>query len=275
VTDFRPDLFSAPGVHGALVEKKHDGVRALWLGDRLTSREGAPLWATQAWWPALAKIANRDGVPMMLDGEWIEPGGFQATLRAFQRGAKVEASGRLVLFDAIPLAEWEADAGTMPLSARKRVLSAFGAGCPPFVTVEAGKRIWSPVEAQSAAEAIWARGGEGVVIKDASAPYIRSRGPAWLRIKRKLTVDAVVIEVVPAKDDPLRLATLVVNFEGRRVRLNCAALPLRERHAAMYDPGKLIGRVVEVEAMERTERGSLRQPRFGRWRDDKGKGEGI
>lgn len=268
VRDYRPELFSAGGVHGAVLEEKDDGIRALWFRGKLWSREGVPLLATEAWWPQLEALESRYGVPMFFDSEWTEPGGFEATRRTFQTGG-AEACGRLRLFDALPLAEWEAGASTLTLIGRKRLLDDAMAQRPlPNLSAMPWQRIWMGKVAEGAAAAIWQRGGEGVVVKDGSSLYTRGRSAAWLRIKCRLTVDCPVVEAIPDRRDPALLGALVVDHEGVRVRVDCTKLPPEDRARAMHYPERLIGRMVEVEAMERTERGSLRSPRLKAWKDN-------
>lgn len=110
-------------------------------------------------------------------------------------------------------------------------------------------------------------GGEGIVVKDPRAPHKPGRSGAWQKLKRVETFDLKVIGVVEGRGSYEGTAgALLCDFNGHQVRVG-SGMTMRQRIEAFRMPP--IGHVVEVEAMERTKAGSLRHPRFIRWRDDK------
>lgn len=248
VTDYAPRLdWSGP----AWIEAKHDGIRALWIDGELVTRNGIPIAATAHWWPMFRRMEERAGQRLVIDGEWIEPGGFDATRRAFQAGGKVAAVGRVYVWDAMPYSVWESGTDERPQRERRAALMGLlhDEGepirrCPGRLVERIGK-------AQDAARYVWAQGGEGVVVKNPAAPYIRARTPDWLRIKRQMTVDCRVMGIETTDTGKIRLA---IDYHGRNARV--IAKP------GAIDPARIVGHVVEVTAMEETEGGNLRQPRF-------------
>ncbi len=88
----------------------------------------------------------------------------------------------------------------------------------------------------------------------------------WLKLKRSLTLDAVVIGVVPGKG---RFAGLIGSVvcrlaSGETVKVG-AGLADSER---ALPADSVIGRMIELAGLGRTDSGSVRHPRFVRWRTD-------
>lgn len=180
-----------------LAEPKVDGIRALWIGGkvcRLLTREGNMIGAGDCVVDPLNDLEAAFGKPMFFDGEIAHPDGFEATLASFRRGVPDPAL-TLWLFDAVPLDVWAAAGRTAPLGDRKAALrSVFGAGGRPAVGLLKGEAI-DGRNVQAAAQDRIARGLEGIVLKDATSPYVRGRGADWRRIKALATTDAQVITV--------------------------------------------------------------------------------
>lgn len=225
-----------------VVETKHDGLRLLWIGGELVTREGVPFDAAEHLRPTFERLERRVGCRMFFDSEFVVDGGFLPTLTAFKRAAPNR--GRAMLFDCVPLAVWRGGtiAGNLSLASRRRQLETiFDDWRPDDVRLVEQWRGVSPV---AKAEEIWAAGGEGIVLKDRHSPYVRGRSPAWLKLKRKLTLACEVVEILNAG------AAAIVKHEGRKLRVAIAP-PLRGR--------VLDGQRVVVEAMEWTQAGALRQ----------------
>lgn len=231
-------------------EEKHDGIRLLWIDGRILTREGEPMECASHIAPELARLQRRFGEAMMFDGEYVEPGGFHATLGAFKRG---QGAGFLHLFDAVPIEAWKAGRYDRPLYQRRLMIrTAMDEWQPrtfglveswPLASVEAGRAI---------VEALWAQGKEGAVLKRSSSPYVRARSPMWLKWKRRLELTGVVLDVLSNG------AAVRVAIDGRKHRV---AVPPGLRAGLT---GSLVGMTARVTAMEWTERGSLRGGSFVR-----------
>jgi DNA ligase 1 len=131
---------------------------------------------------------------------------------------------------------------------------------------------------------------EGLIVKDPHAPYYRKRHHAFAKIKGEMTVDVVVVDAIEGTGRfEGMLGALVVDFGGVRVNvgtgfdeaqrasfyeawqndLNCRNDWIKGAPSLDSFRGELLGRLIEVEAHEVTPDGSLRHPRFVRFRDDK------
>ncbi len=188
---------------GTWVEEKHDGVRAAYIDGRLLTREGVEIGGVGHILHRLSGIERAYCRPLFLDGEFIAPGGFQATLRHIGQGLRAPEQGTLHLFDVLHADEWQANNCDRPLYERKAMLSrlvgiqsddddgwTWRAGTygkepdgPPVAIIP---DVWCGTQAdvEQMASEIWARGGEGVVVKDAMSLYRRERSNAWRKFKR-------------------------------------------------------------------------------------------
>jgi DNA ligase-1 len=270
VVDYTPRFFPAGG---AIVERKHDGIRALWIKGQLLTRNGVPIWCSAHLWPQLAELERRLGGAFMIDGEYEEPGGFIGTLRRFNEtryeNGPAKGWGKLYIWDAVPLDVWQGQAHGLPLIARKAALRAALAGAGDGLVYVGHRDAHCDGFAASLANEAFAAGHEGVVIKEPLSLHLCGRSRAWQRIKRKLTLDLRVIGYTEGKGDRAgTLANIIVDLEGRAVKVGIG-FSERERAELFWFPERIAGRIAEISAMEVSEWGGLRQPSFIRWRDDK------
>lgn len=267
VTNYAPRYL--PDRH-AIVERKHDGVRGLWINRQLITRGGLPIWCTAHLWPSLARLsAMLDGA--FLDMEYVEVGGFGATARrvskAIHERGPVDGFGHVFIWDAVPEVLWRRGGGGDPLLDRKvrlrAALATLGDDRLRYVdhVAVASEAHLCQLEAVE-----YARGGEGVVVKDGRGLHHAGRSRLWQRLKRKLSLDLPVIGYSEATVGG-ELGSIIVDHDGVGVRVH-AGFGDRDRATLWHSPAALIGRIAEVEAMEKTDYNSLRQPRFTGWRDD-------
>jgi ATP-dependent DNA ligase len=237
-----------------LLEEKHDGIRLLWRDAELTTREGEPFPAAEHLRPIFQRLEARAGWPMFFDCEFTVEGGFLATLAAFRRGEPGE--GRAMLFDGFPLSQWREGASVLTQEGRRAVLKTiFDDYRPDGVhLVSQVPAPWAPANVLLAAQAVWKRGGEGLMVKNRHERYNRTRNGAWLKLKRSLKLVATVLEVL---NDG---AAVRLDYQGHKVRV---AVPPHLRDQA---PPSVANSAVVV-AMEWTEKGSLRQGRVESFSD--------
>ena len=269
VTDYDPKYLPSGG---AIVERKHDGWRAIWLRGELVSRSGATLWSTAHLWPALRELEARFGEPMMFDGEYVVADSFAATSTecngAKNAGAPVEGGGVLHIFDAVPMSVWEGREAGMTLRHRKKTLAnrMFVRGDLHLVEHFEGS---FPEQILNCAMLRIRDGDEGIVIKDPRALHAAGRSRAWMRLKRSLTLDLRVIGYGERKGDNAgTLAHIIVDNGGKACKV-ASGFDERERATLLHYPERMIGRIAEIGAMEILDSGALRQAKFLRWRDDK------
>jgi len=284
VTDYDPKFLPSGG---AIVERKHDGWRAIWLRGELVSRSGATLWSTAHLWPALRELEARFGEPMTFHGEYVVAEDFMATSSecnsAKNAAMPVEGRGVLHLFDAVPVQVWDGRERGHRLEYRKYLLKGELANLRSygtrgyhlhFVDHKAAHSDWDVQPMFDIAERY---GHEGIVIKDPRSFHAAGRSRTWMRLKRSLTLDLRVIgyteqmrkvEGVKGGVPDGVLGSITVDNGGKPVKVGIG-FDERERAVLWHHPDRLIGRIAEIAAMEITDNGSLRQPRFLRWRDDK------
>lgn len=115
-------------------------------------------------------------------------------------------------------------------------------------------------EVAAVAREVWARGGEGLVLKKATSLYeAGKRSREWLKIKRVLSATLVVDSCTP---DSVQLRdpdghTAVVEPRNRRERARLAV-----------NPAAFIGRQLLIEHRGRARDGSYRHAVWDRWADE-------
>jgi bifunctional non-homologous end joining protein LigD len=194
------------GAHGELscaiadpahyvVEEKFDGFRGLLKLERgsvsLLNREGLEKGRTvnaPALAAALTALADADPelwAGTILDGELVgESWNDTAHLLG---GAGRSASGlRYIVFD-LPFCAG-IDLRPRPWGERRAILeSRFAAlSAPAELSI-----LLTPTT--GVVEAIWERGGEGVIIKDRLAPYVSGDRSAWSKVKREQSAEGVIL----------------------------------------------------------------------------------
>lgn len=189
--------------HGTMVEQKHDGVRAYYLGGVLRTREGMEIGGAGHILWRIQSIERAYGRPMFMDGEFIAPGGYQATLKHIGQGLRAPEQGTLHCFDCLHADEWQANDCDRPLYERKAMLGRLmGMQDDPSLSWDwrpgtHGKEPDGPAlaivedewcatqaDVEAMAQRIWVAEGEGVMVKDAESVYRRARTDAWRKYKR-------------------------------------------------------------------------------------------
>ncbi|NUZ04573.1 DNA ligase [Piscinibacter koreensis] len=165
-----------------LVSEKYDGVRALWDGTGLRHRSGRPL-AAPAWFTA--------GLPAEpLDGElWMGRRRFDRLSAVVRRHTPDDAGWRSVRYLVFELPN---GAGTFAERAA-RIATLVAATRLAHVEAVAQRRVADPGALQRLLDATVAAGGEGLMLHDAAAPYVRGRSDALSKLKPYLDAEAVVV----------------------------------------------------------------------------------
>lgn len=217
----------------------------------------------------------------VLDGE-ITSASFQELMTQVHRKSNANASDALYsVFEFMTLREFLAGGCNVPQLKRRRNLKDFmgnfidcdNVNCLPFweadLDTEEGRAKLDEMRDRAAE-----LGLEGVMVKDANAPYECKRTAAWLKIKPNITVDLTVVNIEPGTGrNEGRLGALVCEGEdnGRRIRVNVGSgFSDRDRDLYWTNASSVLSQVVEVKADAVTQNQdgsySLRFPRFVRFR---------
>lgn len=194
---------------GMYAEVKHDGFRAGYFRGRsgrpgLWTRNGHAIEGVGHILHELAIMEAVAGCSLFLDGEFIVDGTLAATKAWCERGHKTGGeAGTFHLFDCLTDAEWRAGGSDRPLYQRKAWLAELWAAVPdhalsweyrpgshgrepdaPPVEILADEWVADRADIEALANRVWAQNLEGLMLKDAEAPYWRGRNNHWLKVKR-------------------------------------------------------------------------------------------
>ncbi|ASI67537.1 DNA ligase [Diaphorobacter nitroreducens] len=192
------------------VSEKYDGVRALWTGQQLISRQGlpirAPAWFTAGWPP----------VPM--DGElWAGRGQFAAAQAAVAQATPDDARWRALRYMVFDLPRVPGGFGErLPLL--RRTVAHLG---QPWVQPAAQWRVSSHTELMGQLHRLEKAGAEGLMLRRDDAPYRGGRSDDLLKLKTFEDAEAVVVGQEPGRGKYAGQtgALLVALPDGRRLRL--------------------------------------------------------
>lgn len=287
-----------------LFEIKWDGYRALLFVDpsgasNLVSRNRQPFDAA---FPELASLGGwLTRFPAVVDGEIValKPDGkpdFQTLQnrygfnRSGRTASRAKSSGATVVYMAFDILYLDGrDLTGLPLVERRDILDQTIRRGGPIRISEAIEK-----DGEKLFEKLRALGMEGVIAKRASSPYMQQRSRAWLKIKAKQTMDAVIGGYTESRAEGRPFASLLIGaYSGDRLQpighvgtgcdeqdMDAIARLMRERESAS-SPFAVRARVnghahwlrpdlvCEVEFSERTGDGQLRHPVFVRLRPDK------
>lgn len=203
--DWRGDIPAG----GVMAEEKRDGWRCLYLTGidgkpRLFTRQGHLIEGAGHIAYRLSLMERAAGEPMVFDGEFQIGESLAATKHWCETGWRAGGeAGTFHAFDCLTMAEWRAGGTDTPLYARKARLQALARAVDedPALSWEfrpgsRGDERWRtscPIlpdlwlsdagDVLTEARRVWAAGGEGLMLKNAEAPYRRNRNAAWQKVK--------------------------------------------------------------------------------------------
>lgn len=287
-----------------IVEPKLDGVRVLCVAQHdgrisFLSRTGKPFPAighlandvevmiqnlrTQLrdtkWEKAILDEHGRMGV--VLDGEIIA-GSFNKTSGDIRRKSAAATDAEYHLFDVISLTEFMSPGPASPMYMERRNLLEKLHTFSESSAIKIVPRYFahSVEDIRSLYDAFQARGLEGAMVKNPAGAYAKSRSHGWLKLKSEETLDLIVVDAFEGTGQfKGQLGGLVVDMSnGVHVRVGGGFSATEreelwknftlERDGGVPDE-RVLGRMIEVRYHEETPDGSLRHPRFVRFRDDK------
>lgn len=270
--DWSESSISAGG--GWVADVKLDGIRCLYIDDRLVTLEGQPLNAARHCLAALRELQHHYGQPMFFDGEYVEEEGYEATLAAYRKG---EGQGVLWLFDAVPLAEWINDKATATLAQRRaQLLINHHAVRSPWLGALALFDIPDELAARMLFAEMRKHHYEGIVLKRRASLYRRARNDDWLRMKPHDTTDMTLIDI--EGNDKTGARRLVCRDISGPVILTKGFNDIRRllwtNRDIMLGNDNAPGVLVEVGHCGRTAKGKPRHAVFSKLRQDRLPGGG-
>lgn len=218
---------------------------------------------------------------IVLDGEMVSTS-FQALMTQMHRKSNVQSEDAyLVLFDILPLSEFQAGESVLGQRRRSNLLRSMkpvfdkigGIEIVPQMEVDLDDFVGQMQFKQYNQDAI-DQGLEGIMIKDVDAIYEAKRSVSWLKMKPVISVDLAITAVEEGTGKNMgKLGALVCagTDQGREILVNVGSGLTDAQRAEMWDgQAELIGQVVEVraDAVTQNQDGtySLRFPRFMRFR---------
>jgi DNA ligase 1 len=211
----------------------------------------------------LCKLAGESHI--QLDGEIIT-GSFNKTVSEARRKDSQALDAQYHIFDWI-----DEKRAQKPYSERYMALMDLAKKAvlhsePP------GNGLWvvscRDVALQSEADNLYQefldQGYEGLMLKDPNAPYQHKRSHAWMKMKEERSIDTPIVgwEWGTGKYEGM-IGAFLIEHNGVRVKVGSGLTDeLRDANPVDY-----LQRLIEVSYQHETPDGSLRHPRFKRFRD--------
>lgn len=176
----------------------------------------------------------------------------------------------VVAFDAVPVADWRAGKCDESYKDRlARLRGAWHASPVPAIIVAPASDAGA---SRGFANALVKQGGyDGAILRRADAPWTTgaSKNGEAIKVKPVQSLDLEVVDWFPGKGKhEWRAGGIVVQYLGETTEVG-TGFSDKERADIWSDPTSYVGRIAEIEFMEVTGAGKLREPRFKGWRYDK------
>jgi DNA ligase-1 len=218
---------------------------------------------------------------LVLDGEMVSSS-FQALMKQVHRKSDVQSEdARLMLFDILPLSEFQKGKSVLGQKRRSNLLRSMKATFDkvgsidiiPQIEVDLDSAVGELQFKQYNKDAIES-GFEGIMIKDVDAEYVCKRHVSWLKQKPFIEVSLTIIAVEEGTGRNVgKLGALVCEGEddGKLIKVNVGSgFSDSDRDSFYQSRDTLPDQVVEVraDAVTQNQDGtySLRFPRFLRFR---------
>jgi DNA ligase-1 len=220
---------------------------------------------------------------LVLDGEMVSSS-FQALMKQVHRKSDVQSEdARLMLFDILPLSEFQKGKSVLGQKRRSNLLRSMKAvfekvgsiDIIPQIEVDLDTAVGELQFKQYNKDAIES-GFEGIMIKDVDAEYVCKRHVSWLKQKPfiEVSLTIVAVEEGTGKNEG-RMGAIICKGEddGKKIAVNVGSGFTDDQRTEFWENREdILGQVVEVRADAATRNQdsedvwSLRFPRFLRFR---------
>lgn len=277
-----------------LAQPKIDGNRALaWVSPtlktvRFYSRTGRPITSLDHFAPDLLKLCDSLNRPVVFDGEaaGIE---FNQSSGQIRQQSGTAVGVKYHIFDFMDAEVFTGVASPPCLLRYSELEELFRRadiyGNHKFENIQLieNHQVRGLTEIEVHYKRWREQGLEGAIIKDPTAPYELKRSHAWLKMKDLIDVDVPIVDIIEGTGKYVgMMGALVVRLETGvqcKVGTGFSDEQRREIWDHWHNEGvppfghpALKGQIIEVHAHEWTPDGSLRHPRFIRFRPDKDAG---
>ena len=263
--------------------RKLNGSRGTYFKGDIISRQAQKFEGLDYIIKDIEKIIGTD---YAVDGELIRRNidgltdgqNFRETISILNSDGNDKSLIKFVIFDIVPIDEFERDACTENYSVRKKRLLDLKNKIQKNGTqnIEVVQMVYEGTDVNDvydwldyAVKHDW----EGLVV-NRQVPYRRTRHNGCLKVKRFYTVDLRITAIEEGQNRLVgTMGALVVDYKGNELRVG-SGFDDATRAAVWENPDNYIGKIVEVKFKEKscdkkTGLESLQFPTFVRFRDDK------
>lgn len=243
---------------------KYDGCLAIITPDGVITRTGEAITSIPQCLEDAAKLLP-DHVIFGEVYKYDTP--FKEISGAFRRH-KPQSGLFVMVFDAVPFADWKAGKCDKPYIERYTALKEAWHRTPvPSLIVAPTLDFGAP---QGFANAMVRQGGyDGAIIRRKDAPWTpgASKNGEALKVKPVQSLDLRAWAVYPGKGKHAnRAGGITVAYRGVETNVGTGFSDTEREHLTLHG---CKGLIAEIEFMELTADGKLREPRFKGWRYDK------
>lgn len=254
------------------VEPKLDGLRMVVVNGRAFTRKGHEIESVAHVITELSEYV--DLTEIVFDGEIMGAGSFDEASGRVRQKDGTDATLVYHIFDALLSDDWHKQKCTEAYSKRRERINAIIKDTTRSVRIVPTERVENPSYADLTdwRDQFMREGFEGAMVK-ADGPYQFKRSKDMYKVKKVIELDAPVVDVYEGKKNSRnegRLGGVIIEHDDG-VRTECGSgFSDDERERFWKDPSLIVGKVIETEFQNYTEKGHLRFPIYKRIRIDKG-----